>query len=224
MARARILLADDHEIFRDGLANLLAREPDFEVVGQAGDGFEALERARELKPDLILMDISMPICNGVEGTRLIHSALPSIRILILSISEDESDLFEALRAGASGFIQKDSSKAVFLRAIRQVLVGEAPLSPRQATSVLRAFQRSLDQIDQPHPTQDDSNITLREREVLELMVTGASNEQIAQELDVSVFTVKSHVRNILHKLEASNRREAAKVALQRGIITGKHLT
>ncbi len=221
MSRARILVVDDHELFREGLISLLALEPDLEVVGQASDGLEALQRMSETRPDLILMDIHMPLCDGIEATRRIRGQYASARILILSISQDDNDLLEALRAGASGYVQKDSGKAVFLRSIRQVLANETPLSPRQTTKLVNAFRRATEQLARTPPLEDDAGLSLRERDVLELLVDGASNEEIAFHLSISLFTVKSHVRNILHKLQVDNRREAAKLALQRGLVVRK---
>ncbi len=219
MARARILVVDDHELFRESLISMIALEPDLQVVGQAGDGLEALRLARDVQPDLVLMDIHMPICNGLEATRRIHAAYPDVRILILSISQEDDDLFEALQAGASGFVQKDSSKAHFLRSLRLALDGETALSPRQTTSVVAAFRRAAQGSQAAAPAQqDDANLTDRERDVLRLLAQGASNEEIAEQLLISLFTVKSHVRNILQKLGAENRREAARIAARRKLV------
>lgn len=218
MARARILVVDDHELFRESLISMIALEPDLEVAGQAGDGLEALRLVRDVQPDLVLMDIHMPICNGLEATRRIHAAYPDVRILILSISQEDDDLFEALQAGASGFVQKDSSKAHFLRSLRLALDGEAALSPRQTTSVVAAFRRAVQSTQAASAPQDHANLTDRERDVLRLLGQGASNEEIAEQLSISLFTVKSHVRNILQKLGAENRREAARIAARRGLV------
>lgn len=219
MARARILVVDDHELFRESLISLIALEPDLEVAGQAGDGLEALRLVRDVQPDLVLMDIHMPVCNGLEATRRILAAYPDIRILMLSISQEDDDLFEALQAGASGFVQKDSSKAHFLRSLRLALAGETALSPRQTTSIVAAFRRAVQ-----HPQhagagpQAGEALTDRERDVLRLLAQGASNDEIAEQLSISLFTVKSHVRNILQKLGAENRREAARLAVQRRLV------
>lgn len=218
MGRARILVVDDHELFRESLVSLIALEPDLEVAGQAGDGLEALRLVRDTNPDLVLMDIHMPICDGLEATHRIRAEYPAARILILSISHDDADLLAALHAGASGFVQKDSSKAQFLRAIRLVLADETALTPRQATSVVTALRRALERAEQTALPGDTVDLTDRERDVLELMVAGATNEEISERLFISLFTVKSHVRNILHKLNATNRRTAARLALQRGLV------
>ncbi len=206
MSRARIVVVDDHELFRESLVSLLALEHDLEVVGQASNGLEALQIVEETRPDLVLMDLQMPVCGGLQATRHIHQRFPATRLLILSISSDEDDLLQALRAGANGYVQKDSGKSVFLRSIRQVLA---------------ALRHAMEQLEQAPIQLNDSDLTNREHEVLKLMVDGASNEEISRQLSVSLFTVKSHVRNILHKLGADNRRAAAKVAVQRGIVVGR---
>jgi DNA-binding NarL/FixJ family response regulator len=218
MGRARILVVDDHELFRESLISLLALEPDLAVAGQAGDGLEALRLVRDTNPDLVLMDIHMPVCDGLEATHRIRAEFPAARILILSISHNDADLLAALQAGAAGYVQKDSSKAQFLRAIRLVLSDETALSPRQTTSVVAAFRRAMEQVEHTQP-DDDVDLTERERDVLELMVRGAGNDEIAERLSISLFTVKSHVRNILHKLHVENRRQAARLAVQRGLVS-----
>jgi DNA-binding NarL/FixJ family response regulator len=222
MDRARIVLVDDHELFRESLVSLIAQEPDLEVAGQASDGLEALRLVRDLKPDLVLMDIHMPICSGLEATRRICAAYPDVHILILSVSGDDAELLEALQGGAAGFVQKDSSKAAFLRAIRTVLAGETALSPRHMTSVVRAFRRAMTRTPFEAPEEDSTHLTERELDVLELIARGASNGEIAEQLSVSLFTVKSHVHSILHKLGAENRRSAARLAVKRGLVkTGR---
>lgn len=220
MSRARIVVVDDHELFRESLVTLLSMEQDLEVVGRAGNGEEAVEVVAETQPDLVLMDIHMPVASGLEATERICSLFPATRVLILSISQDENDLLEALRAGASGYVQKDSGKSVFLRSVRQVLADEAALSSRQTASVLAALRRNIGQPEQPPAASGEAELTNREREVLALIVQGESNEEISRELTVSLFTVKSHVRSILTKLNVENRRDAAKVAVQRGLVNG----
>jgi len=222
MARARIVVVDDHELFRESLVTLLSLEPDMEVVGQAGNGEEAVEVVAATHPDLVLMDIHMPVTDGLEATERIRSLFPATRVLILTISQDEDDLLEALRAGAIGYVQKDSGKSIFLRSIRQVLAGEAALSARHTTRLVAALRCSMERLEQvAAPVQDDADLTSREREVLSLLAEGASNEEISRRLSVSLFTAKTHVRNILQKLDVRNRREAVRVALQRSLV-GKH--
>ena len=141
MTRARILLADDHDLFREGLAGLINAQPDLEVAGQAGDGLEALTLARDLKPDLIVMDINMPICDGLEATRLIRSEWPDARIVILTVHDEDEKLFEAIKAGAQGYMLKSLHSADFLRGVRSALNGEAVLPPQLAARLLKEFAR-----------------------------------------------------------------------------------
>lgn len=219
MKKARILLTDDHELFRDGLAGLINAQPDMEVVGQAGDGYEALKLARDLQPDLIIMDIKMPICDGLEATRLIRDELPDARITMLTVHDEDEKLFAAIKAGANGYMLKDTSSADFLRGVRGALGGEAVLPPKLAASLLDEFARLSNK--PPHPTppdEDAPDLTPRELEVLNLIASGATNQEIAERLSVSLHTVKSHVRHILNKLHAVNRRHAARLAAQQGLL------
>lgn len=214
---ARILLVDDHELFREGLVGLVNTQPDLTVVGQAGDGLEALTMARDLQPDLIVMDINMPISDGLEATRLIREALPDVRIVMLTVHDKDEKLFAAIRAGANGYMLKDTNSADFLLGVRGALGGEATLPPRLAASLVEAYARLAAQPPSP-PPDEDPDLTAREIEVLNLIATGASNHEIAAQLSISLHTAKSHVRNILSKLHAVNRRHAARLAAQRGLL------
>ena len=218
MNRARILVVDDQELFREALVALISLEPDLQVAGQASNGHEAYQLACELQPDLTLMDSAMPLCSGIEAAAMIRTTLPSAKILLLSAHEDESDLFDALRAGVLGVVEKNSSKAYLLGAMREVIQGGAPLTPRQTASVLHAFRSGTVRWERTRDQQDGFGLTSREREVLALIAAGADNEEIAGQLSISLHTVKSHVRSILHKLAASSRREASKIAVQRGFV------
>jgi DNA-binding NarL/FixJ family response regulator len=220
MPRARILLADDHELFRQGLAGLIAGQPDLQVAGQAGDGLEALALACAERPDLIIMDIKMPICDGLEATRLIRAEWPEARIVMLTVHDDEEKLFEAVKAGATGYILKNVKSAAFLSGIRSALAGEAVLPPKLALRLLEEFARLTGQPATAAgmaagTAADDGNLTLREQEVLALIAEGLTDREIAAKLCLSVHTVKSHVRNILTKLHVATRRQAAKWALNR---------
>lgn len=215
MTRARILIADDHDLFREGIAGLIDRQPDLSVVAQARDGLEALMLARDLRPDLIVIDIKMPVCDGLEATRLIRADWPAARIVVLTVHDEDEKLFEAIRAGASGYILKDTNSADFLRGLRDALNGEAALPPKLAARLLGEFARLARQ------TQPDSSsaafaadLTPREREVLGLIAKGATDKEISVQLALSLYTVKSHVRSILSKLHAANRRHAAQLATQ----------
>ena len=222
MSLARLLLADDHELFREGLVGLIDAQPDLEVVGQAGDGLEALTLARDLDPDLIVMDIKMPVCDGLEATRLIRDELPEARIVMLTIHDEDQKLFEAIKAGANGYILKDTSSADFLSGVRGALAGEAALSPKLAAHLLDEFARLANQPEPAANVEEKPDLTPREREVLDLLATGATNQDIADQLTISLHTVKSHVRNILSKLHAVNRRDAARLAARQGLLRRKN--
>lgn len=215
---ARILLVDDHELFREGLAGLINGQPDLTVVGQAGDGLEALTMARDLQPDLIVMDINMPICDGLEATRLIRETLPEVRIVMLTVHDKDEKLFAAIKAGANGYMLKDTNSVDFLQGVRGALGGEATLPPKLASSLIDEFARLAAQSGQQIPPDEDPDLTPRELEVLNLIATGASNQEISTTLSISLHTVKSHVRNILAKLHAINRRHAARLAARRGLL------
>ncbi len=213
MSRARLILADDHDLFREGLAGLIDAQPDLEVAGQAGDGLEALKLARDLKPSLIIMDINMPICDGLEATRLIRAEWPEARIVMLTVHDEDEKLFEAIKAGAQGYMLKSLHAADFLRGIRSTLSGEAVLPPQLAARLLREFARLAAQpAATPEAGGEAFDLTAREKEVLDLIATGATDKEIAVHLALSLHTVKSHVRNILGKTHAINRRQAAKLA------------
>lgn len=225
--QAKILLCDDHELMREGMASLLSAQPDMRVVGQAADGLEALTLSRDLHPDLIIMDINMPVCDGLEATRLIRQAQPESRIVIMTVHDEDEKLFEAVKSGATGYLLKDTASSQFLEAIRSALNGEAPLPPRLASRLLDEFARLSKsarggEVGRRSTSStledDDPDLTPREREVLTLIAAGATDKEIAQQTMVSIHTVKTHVRNILGKLHAVNRRHAARLATQRGLL------
>jgi DNA-binding NarL/FixJ family response regulator len=209
----RVLLADDHPLFRDGIASLLSAR-DYVVVGQAGNGAEAVQLVEELDPDLVLMDIRMPGVNGLAATRLIQASHPDTKIVILTVSEEDADLFEAIKSGAAGYIQKSLDSDPFFELLDGVLRGEAGLTPVLAGKILREYAH--DQRPSTQPRQED--LTPRERQVLELVTQGATNAEIARQLAVTENTVKFHMKNILGKLHASNRAEVVAYALKSGLI------
>jgi DNA-binding NarL/FixJ family response regulator len=216
-----ILLVDDHDLFREGLASLIDAQEDLAVVGQALDGFEAYALALERRPDLIVMDINMPVCDGLEATRLIRNDWPEARILMLTVHDEDEKLFEAITAGASGYLLKSTNSADFLQGVRNALVGEAPLPPKLASRLLEEFAR-LAKRPAPQPAGSETpELTARERQVLQLIATDASDKEIAAQLSLSLHTVKTHVRNILSKLQAANRRQAADLAAREGWIKKK---
>jgi two-component system NarL family response regulator len=218
MAKARILLVDDHELFRQGLVSLINAQPDLQAVGQAGDGLEALTLARDLRPDLIVMDVNMPISNGLEATRLIRRTMPEARIMMLTVRDEDEDLFAAIKAGANGYMLKDSDSATFLEGVRAMLTGEAVLPPKLAARLLDEFARLASQPTPAAAPKPDYGLTEREMEVLRYIADGATDKEIAGRLYLSVYTVKSHVRSILNKLHASNRWQAARQAGEEGLL------
>ena len=222
MTRYRVLLADDHALFREGLAGIINAQPDLEVVGEANDGLEAVVKAQELKPDLILMDVQMPGMDGLEATRQIKQVLPGTIIVMLTVRDDDEKLFEALKNGAQGYLLKDIQSKEMLAMLRGALKGEAALSPSMAGRVLKEFRRIGARLS-AHSWDDDNDeelveLTKRELEVLTVAARGASDKEIADELVISIHTVKSHMRNILSKLHVNTRREAAKVAKNKGLL------
>ncbi len=213
----RVLLADDHALFREGLASIIAGQPDMVIVGQADDGLEALVKAQELKPDLILMDITMPGGDGLEATRKIREALPEAVIVVLTVHNDEEKLFEAIKSGAQGYLLKNIRSETMLHLIRGALRGEAAITPVLAGYMLEEFRR----LSRNLPDEDGNPVealTFREQEVLSQVATGASDKEIADRLSISVHTVKSHMRNILAKLHVNSRHEAARYARYKGLL------
>jgi DNA-binding NarL/FixJ family response regulator len=214
----RVLLADDHPLFRNGIASLLATR-DYLVAGQAGTGAEAVRLAAELRPDLVLMDIRMPGLNGLAATRLIKASQPETRIVILTVSEDDADLFEAIKSGAAGYLPKSLEAEPFFALLAAVLRGEAGLTPELAQKILREFARpGADPSPALAPAGGD--LTPRERDVLALVGQGATNAEIAARLVVSENTVKFHMKNILQKLHARNRAEVVAFAHRSGLLPG----
>ena len=224
----RVLLADDQRVVRDGLVLLLGLLPQVEVVGTAGDGEEAVDRAAALRPDVVLMDLRMPRCDGVEATRRLREREPGIKVIVLTTYADDRSVIEALRAGARGYLTKDAGADEILRALQQVVAGQAVIDP--------AVQHHLvDAIAHPSPAGEDggaaqdvtgpampgrplpNGLTPREAEVLQLIAAGLSNAEIASELVVSEATVKSHINHLLAKIGARDRAQAVSFAYQNGI-------
>ncbi len=204
VTRKRLLVADDHVLFREGLVRLLSDQPDLEVVAEAASGTEAIALARRTQPDLILLDIDMPECDGLVALRFIRRYLPTTPIVMLTVYDDDEKLFAAVRSGAQGYLLKSIRAAELVAAIRRALAGEAALSPGLAQRILNEFIRFSHErlLDERRP-----GLTPREREVLELLADNADNAQIAQTLGISANTVKRHVANILHKLQLRSRAE-----------------
>ena len=219
----RVLIADDHALFRRGLEMVLVEEPDIELVGQASDGAEAVTRAGEALPDVVLMDIRMPKTSGIEAARAMKEAAPSAKIVMLTISDEEEDLFEAIRSGASGSLLKDIPLDEVAAAVRSVHGGQSLINPSMAGKLLTEFAalNRRDQEDEPEerPQQVPApKLTDREMEVLKLVARGMNNRDIAKELFISENTVKNHVRNILEKLQIHSRMEAVMIAVREKLI------
>ena len=216
----RVLIADDHALFRRGLASVLDEEQDIELVGQASDGAEAVTRAGEALPDIVLMDIRMPKVSGIEAARAMKEAAPSAKIVMLTISDEEEDLFEAIRSGASGYLLKDIPLDEVADAVRAVYGGQSLINPSMAGKLLTEFA-TLNRRDQEteRPQQVPApKLTDREMEVLKLVARGMNNRDIAKELFISENTVKNHVRNILEKLQIHSRMEAVMIAVREKLI------
>lgn len=200
----RVLVADDHPIFRNGMGALLASVPDVEVCGEAATGEEAVARAADLQPDIVLMDLQMPGMGGIEATRQILFASPHIRVLVVTMFEDDYSVFTAMRAGARGYIVKGASADEMLRAIRAVASGEAIFSPAIAARLIDFFSAPKPAV----PAQTFPELSNREREILDLIAQGASNAEIASKLVLSPKTVRNHVSNIFSKLQVADRAHA----------------
>jgi len=215
----RTMIVDDHALFRRGLEIVLVTEPDIEVVGEASDGTEAVRRAGEALPDVVLMDIRMPRSSGIEACRAIKDVAPSARIIILTMSDEEDDLFEAIKAGASGYLLKDIPLDEVAEAVRSVHGGQSLISPSMAGKLLTEFATLARREDEEPPQQVPApKLTDREMQVLKLVARGMNNRDIAKELFISDNTVKNHVRNILEKLQIHSRMEAVMIAVREKLI------
>jgi DNA-binding NarL/FixJ family response regulator len=216
---ARLIIADDHALLRSGIRSMLAGEPDLEVVGEAADGQEALELCRRLKPDLVLMDVRMPKMDGLAATRAIKEELPNVSVVMVTMQDDPDYLFEAVIAGAAGYVLKGATPDQLTEAVRQVLDGEFLLDQRLTINLLRSMadRGRVDLPFRPEPLAEP--LTARETEILQLLAQGQTNPQIARALVVSPGTVKNHVRHIIAKLQVSDRTQAAVRAIELGLLT-----
>ncbi len=207
----RVLVADDHSLFRDGITSLL-QAAGLEVVGQASDGRTAIDAAMRLRPDLVLMDITMPNMSGLEALREIKQRVPGVRVVMLTVSEDDADLLEAIRSGAEGYLSKSLDGNKFVDMLDALQHGRAAMTRKTTAQLLRGLA------DPPPPPSPNPSLTRREIELLRLVAEGNSNKHIAQSLSVSENTVKYHMRNIMHKLGAQNRTEAVTQATRSGLL------
>lgn len=217
MNKIRVLIADDHRVVREGLGAILKTKSDIDVVGEATNGIEAVQAAKVLKPDVILMDISMPQMNGVEATRLIKKERPHIGIVALTMHDDDPTIFDLVRAGVNGYLLKDSDSVDIVKAIRSIYKGESMIHPYIAKKILQEF--SLKEEKPKEKKQLDAHqLSAREVEVLQGVAAGKTNKEIAGDLSLSEKTIKNHVRNIFHKMQVYDRTEAAIKGIKEGII------
>ncbi|MEJ7606535.1 MAG: response regulator transcription factor [Bryobacteraceae bacterium] len=208
--KTRILLADDHSVVRSGFRALLSAQPDMEVVGEASDGLGAVEKSAALQPDIVVMDVTMPNLNGIEATRRVLQETPRVRVLALSMHKDAVYVREILRAGASGYLLKDSGEGDLIDAVRAIAKGEGYLSPGVSDAVLSDYRK--------HVTDPIDLLTSREREVLQRIAEGQTNKEIASALQLSIYTVEAHRGRIMEKLNLHSIGELVRFALRNGLI------
>ena len=214
----RVLLVDDQALFREGLETLLSVHKDIQVVGQASNGREAVEVAAKVQPDVVLMDVRMPLLNGVRATRLLKEALPQCRVIVLTTFDDDEYIFDALRTGAAGYLLKDVASARLVEAIRATARGESILEPSVAAKVIAEFTRVSGLVNSAQMEQLVEPLSDRELEILALIARGASNKEIAGQLFIAEGTVKNHVTHILGKLGVRDRTQAALKARELGLL------
>ena len=215
--RLRVMVVDDHALFRRGLEMVLSNESDLELVGEASDGQEAIEKAQETMPDVVLMDVRMPKRSGIEATAQIKELLPHVKILMLTISDEEADLYDAIKAGASGYLLKEIPIEEVSDAIRSVWAGQSRISPSMASKLLTEFA-AISKATEERPQMPAPRLTEREMEVLKLVAQGLNNRDIAKKLFISENTVKNHIRSILEKLHLHSRMEAVVYAVREKMI------
>jgi DNA-binding NarL/FixJ family response regulator len=211
--KLRVLVADDHALVRSGIASLLMAN-DIEVVGEASNGLEAVEKTLRLRPDIVLMDIKMPGCDGLQATRLIKAKMPQAKIVMVTAFDNDEDLFEAMKNGAAGYVLKNVKAEEFVDLLSSVMRGEVAVSPWIASKIIEELFRNPGRLGAKHK---DGDLTTKEEEVLRLVAGGAKNKEIASSLNISDNTVKYHLRNIMEKLQINNRAQMAVYAVKRGI-------
>jgi len=211
--KVRVLLVDDHALFRSGIRSLLQRSGEFDIVGEAGDGFEGAKRAKQLRPDVVLLDLHMPGVSGRDALKLIKEDAPDSQVLMLTVSEDAEDLLHTLRGGATGYLLKNITAESLTDAVRMASRGDAVVSPLMMAKLLAGTPRA----EPPAAHPDTDKLTPREREILGLLAGGLSNKEIARQLDLAESTVKIHMQGVLKKLELTSRVQAAVYAVEHGL-------
>ena len=218
MDTVKVLVVDDHALFRRGIATVLANQENLEIVGEAVDGLEAIKKAEETAPDVIVMDLNMPRCSGLEATQALQAKMPQVNILVLTVSDSEADLFAAIKFGATGYLLKNTEPEELVQAIFHIAQGGVIITPSMAAKLLAEF-KDLETGAERKPAQEaESNLSPREDEVLRLVAQGATNKEIADSLFISENTVKTHLRNIMDKLHLANRSQAAAYAVKKGLV------
>lgn len=215
MKKIRVLIADDHTIVREGIRMILTSQPDIEVVGEAANGQEAIDLTRKLRPDVVVMDISMPGVSGIHATKTIKAEMPEVNVLALTMHEDETYVFQLLKAGASGYVLKRGAASDLVNAVRAASKGEAFLYPSVAKAVVQDY---LQRVEAGEERERWDGLTQREREILKLIAEGYTNQEIAQKLYISVKTVQTHRAHILEKLGLHDRTELVRYAIRKGLI------
>jgi DNA-binding NarL/FixJ family response regulator len=217
MDTVKVLVADDHPLFRRGIITVLANQENLHIVGEAADGLEAIKKAEEVVPDVILMDLNMPHCSGLEATQALQTKIPQVNILVLTVSENEADLFAAMKFGATGYILKNTEPEELIQAIFHIAQGGVIISPLMATKLITEFKDLGTGVERKPAQEAEANLSPREDEVLRLISQGATNKEIADSLFISENTVKTHLRNIMDKLHLANRSQAAAYAVKKGL-------
>ncbi|MFC1934205.1 response regulator [Chloroflexota bacterium] len=221
MKPVKVLVVDDHTLFRRGIVAVLANRDGLEVVGEAADGLEAIEKAKEIAPEVILMDLNMPRCSGLEAIQALQAEMPQVNILVLTVSETEADLFAAVKFGARGYLLKKVEPEELVHAIYHIARGGVILSSLMATKLLTEFRNLAAGVERKPVEEANADLSPREGEVLQLVAQGATNKEIADSLFISENTVKTHLRSIMEKLHLANRSQAAAYAVKRGLVNYK---
>ncbi|MFC2056287.1 response regulator [Chloroflexota bacterium] len=218
MEPIKVLIVDDHTLFRRGIAAVLANQEDLEVVGEAVDGLDAIQKAKKITPDVVLMDLNMPRCSGLEATQAFQAEMPQVGILVLTVSDKESDLFAAVKFGAKGYILKNAEPEELTSAIFHIAQGGVIISPLMAAKLLTEFKGLTGEAERIPVEEANAELSLREGEVLQLVAQGATNKEIGDSLFISENTVKTHLQNIMEKLHLVNRSQAAAYAVKKGLV------